>query len=202
MTPGTEDGAKLAVLTAESAKTAGVKHIAVVGAPSMESKMSTLGVPYTIISLPLFVENLYMFKDSIASQGVITYFQDPVITFPQVVVEDAGKASAAILVDPTKYANKTLKVISNVHNYNDIISEMSRALGKEIKYNQLLKDDAAATLEKMGWPAWQAKGLVEMIVIIESAKLPNEDLSVYVSITGEKPTDFKTWMDRHADSFK
>jgi len=118
------------------------------------------------------------------------------------LVEDAGKASAAILANPSKYANKTLEVIRTIHRYDDIISEFSRALGREIKYNQLPKDNAAATLEKMGWPSWQAKGLVEMMEIIDTIKSPNEDVSVYESITGEKPTDIRTWIDKHAEAFK
>ena len=216
VTPGTEDRAQLAVSTAESAKTAGVKHIAVVSAPMVEypetifskqfshveTKVSSLGVLYTIIRLPFFVENLYGFKDVITSQSAVTYFLDPTTKFAQIVVKDAGKASAEILANPSKYANRTLELTSDIHSYNDIVEELSRALGKEIHYIQLPMDTAVAALEQLGWPTWQAKGVVELVKILDTAESPRGDMSVYESITGEKPTDLKTWIDNHASAFK
>ena len=69
VTPNTEDRAQLVFSTAESAKQAGVKHIAVVSSPTaefvvditfrrqfneMETKIATLGINYTVIRLPMF----------------------------------------------------------------------------------------------------------------------------------------------------
>ena len=215
VTPATEDRAQLAVSTAESAKTAGVQYVAIVTSPvaenpntvfskqynPVETKMSTLGISYTIIRLPFFVENLYGFKDVISSQSTITYFLDPTTKFAQIVVEDAGKASAAILANPSKYANRTLELTSDINSYNDIVKELSRALGKEVKYIQLPVDTAVAALEQQGWPTWQAKGVIEVVNILNNAKSPRGDVSIYESITGEKPTDLKTWVDNHASAF-
>jgi len=216
VTPGAEERAHLTIATAESAKKAGVKHIAVVSVftasftdtvfgeqlSEVEARVSKLIVPYTFIRLPLFVDNLYGFKDSISSQGAVFYFLDPEKKFPQVTVEDAGKASAAVLVDPKKYANKTLELTSNINSYNDIIADFTKALGREVKYTQLPIDTAQATLEGMGWPGWQAKGVVELMSLINEGEFPKGDLGVYKAITGEKPTDIETWTNKHAASFK
>ena len=168
----------------------------------VETEMSTLGVPYTIVRLPSFVENLYSFKDIIFSESAVTYFLNPATKFAQIVVEDAGKASAAILVNPSKYANRTLKLTSTINSYSNIVKELSRALGKEIKYIQLPMDTAVAALEQLGWPTWQAKGVIELAKILNTTESTRGYVSVYESITGEKPTDFQTWVDNHASAFK
>ena len=216
VTPGAEDRAHLTISTAELAKKAGVKHIAAVSVfttsfadtvfgrqlSEVETNVSKLGVPYTFIRLPLFVDNLYGFKGSISSQGAVFSFIDPEKKFPQVTVEDAGKASAAILANPNKFVNKTVELTSDIHNYNGIIDEFSKALGKEVKYTQLPIDTAQATLEGMGWPGWQAKGVIELMALVNKEKFPRGDLGIYEAITGEKPMDIKTWINKHAAAFK
>ena len=61
VTPGAENRAALTVSSAELAKKAGVKHIAVVSIPTA-NLTDTVGVPYTFISLPLFIDNFWGFK--------------------------------------------------------------------------------------------------------------------------------------------
>ena len=84
-TPWAENRAQLTTSTAELAKKAGVKHIAVVSVNvssltdmiigrqfhEIEEKISNLGVFYTFIRLPFFFENLRGFKDTIVKEGTI-----------------------------------------------------------------------------------------------------------------------------------
>ena len=142
VTPSTENRAELAISTAEAAKEAGIKFILVVSVPAaeltdtvfgkqyaeIEGKISNLGVPYTFLRLPLFVENYFGFKDPIVKQSSIYSPVDPTKPLTSVVVADAGKASAAILVSYRIHTNKTYNIVSDRHTYNDVVAEFSKAL--------------------------------------------------------------------------
>ncbi len=213
--PGTEDRAAKVIATAKSAKTAGVKYILALSVPAVEfpdtvfgkqliqveTEIPKLGVPYTFLRHPLFIDNLYSSKDAIVNKSAVFDFVILDKNFHPVVVEDAGKAAAAILADPSKYYGKALTLCSSVHSYSDITTELSKALGKEVKYNQLPMELAHSTLAGMGIPGWQAQGMVDLATIINEGKSAG-DPGVYESITGEKPTDLKTWVKKHADAFK
>ena len=114
VTPPTLNQAELTIATAEAAKETGVKAVVVVSGHAadmidtfaarqfgeIEDKISKLGVPYTILRLPYFAENHWGLKDSIIGQSSIYSPIDPTKPFSVIATEDAGKAAAAILVDP------------------------------------------------------------------------------------------------------
>ena len=215
VTPTTENRAQLTIATARAAKEAGVKHILVVGGASaemkdtiigqqlfeIESAVSQLGVPYTILHLSLFVDNYFAFKDSIKGQGAIYCPVDGTKPFPAVVVADAGKAGAAILVDPTKHANKTYTIISNVHTYNDVAAAFSEALGKTVTYNRMPYDTAEQAFLGMGVPDWQVEGLLKMYKMIDSGS-PFVNEGNLQEITGEQPTSLKAWVSQVKNAFQ
>ena len=122
VTPTTENRVELATKTAEYAKQAGVKHIAVVSLlmvafpdkifgrqlSQLEENISKLGVPYTIVRPSFFMENyLLFFRKSIAEQAAIYFPVDPERPYMPLAAEDIGKFFAAILVNPEKHVNKT-----------------------------------------------------------------------------------------------
>ena len=218
VTPGVENRAELAVATAEAAKEAGVKHVVVVSVPSadlpdtvfgrqfkpIEEKISKLGVPFTILRLPFFVENHWALKDSIVGKSSIFSPVDPTKPFTAVVVEDAGRASAAILANPAKHASKTYTIISNRHSYNDVATAFSEALGKQITYVQVPYDAAKQTFLQNGFPEWQVDRFIEFLKLIDSGSPVTNvaDTGDFIQITGEQPTNLKAWVAEVAGAFK
>ena len=218
VTPGAKDRAPLTIATAEAAKEAGVKFLLVVSVPTanltdtvfgaqlseVEDKVGKLGVPYTFLRLPFFVENLWGFKDSIAGQGAIYCPVDPDKPHTPVVVEDAGKAGAAILADPSKHAGKTYTIVSDRYTYNDVAQGFSEALGKEIKYNRVPYEAAKQAFLGMGLLEWQVDGVLELLKLFDSGapETNQADLSDYEKITGEKPTTLKAWIAKYAPGFQ
>jgi len=182
VTPGVENRAQLTIATAQAAKEAGVKHLLVVSSPlaevtdsvygqnfsKIETGVSQLGVPYTFLRLPLFVENYFGFKDSIKGQGAIYCPVDGTKPFTPVAVADAAKAGAAILVDSSKHANKTYAIISDRHTYNDVAAAFVEALGKTVTYNRVPYDAAKQAFLGMGFPNWQVDGIMELYKLIVS----------------------------------
>ena len=96
VTPGAENRAELTIATAEAAKKAGVKYVVVVSVlmadltdtifgrqlKEVEDKISKLGVPYTFLRLPPFVDNYWAFKDPIVGQSSISV----VVTFANLIL--------------------------------------------------------------------------------------------------------------------
>ena len=218
VTPGVENRAELAIATATAAKSAGVKHIAAVSVLTaeltdtifgcqfnkIEKEISALGVPYTFLRLPLFVENFWGFKDGIVGQNSMFGPVDGEKNYTPVVVEDAGKAAAAILTNPEKHANKTYNIVSDRQTFNAAAKAFSEALGREIKYVRVPYDAAKKAFMGMGYPEWQVDGIFELDRLIDSGSpITNQaDLSTFKQITGEQPIDLKTWVTKYAPGFQ
>ena len=220
VTPGVESRASLAIATAEAAKEAGVKFILVVSLTTidltetmvgrqlfgLEVKISSLGVPYTFIRLPFFVDNNFLFfKDTIQAQST---FYAPINAdkpFTAVVIEDAGNAAATILADYTKHTNKTYTVVSARYTSNDLAKFFSEVLGREIKYIQIPYDAMKQALSEKGFLLeWQIDFLLELFSLIDNGapETNQSDLSVYKTLTGEEPTSVKAWIEKYEAAFK
>ena len=218
--PGTENRAELSTKTAEAAKEAGVKHLVVVSVLTaehtdtvfgkqfheIESFISKLGVPYTFLRLPIFVENYFGFKETIQKMSTIILPVDPTKPYTPVVVGDAGKVAAAILVEPSKHANKTYPIVSDRHTHNDVAKTFSEALGKEVTVTTNSYEDAKKYFKLMGveFPEWRVDAILELYKLIDSGSptTNQENLSKFKEITGEDPTNLKGWINAVAPAFK
>ena len=218
VTPTVQNRAELAMVTAEAAKEAGVRAIAVVSVNvadqadtiiggqfnEIEGRISKLGVPYTFVRLPYFVENMWGFKDSIIGQSSMYSPIDPTKPFTIIVAEDAGKVSAAILVDPTKHANKTYEIASGRQTYEKVAEIFSNVLGKEVKYIRISYDEAKQAFLGKGAPDWQVNAALEIMKLMDSGSplMNTPDISAFSEITGEQPIEFKAWLDKNSGGFQ
>ena len=218
VTPGIQHRAPISIKTAEVAKAAGVKFIIVVSVPTaeltdtvfgkpysaIEGAISKLGVPYTILRLPFFVENYWALKDGIVGQSSIFSPVDPTKPFTTVVVEDAGKAAAAILAYPQKHAGKTYTIVSDRHTYNDVTVAFSNVLGKEVKYIHVPYEAAKKGMTDIGVPEWRANGGLELYRLIDSGAPETNQANTgdFTAITGEKPTTLKSWVGKYGGGFQ
>ena len=218
--PGTENRGELAARTVEAAKTAGVKHVAAVSVTGaalgnktvfgkqfteLEQAITKSGVPYTIIRLPYFVENYFGFKDAIVGKNAIFSPVDPEKPFAAIVAGDAGKFAAKVLVEPTKHVNKTYAIYSHRNTFSDVAREFSSALGKEINYVRVPYAAAKEAFTALGFQEWQLTGLFEILKGIDAGDPivnPPDISSPLEQVTGEKPTDLKTWVASVAGAFQ
>ena len=119
-------------------------------------------------------------------------------------MEDAGKAAAAILTDPSKHAGKTYNIVSDHITYNDVTQGFTEALGKEIKYNRVPYEAFKQSFLGMGVEEWQVNGLLQAFELTDSGGVSQliTDVSDYEKITGEKPTLLKAWLTKYAPGFQ
>ena len=216
-TPGIENRVEVTLATVKSAKKAGVKHLVVVSVTSaqneeilfgrqftkLENTIKELGLPYTFLRLPFFMENNFGLIATIKGQSSIFSPVDPTKKYVAIAVEDAGKLGAVVVADPSKHSNKVYNVISDRYTYNDLAAAFSEVLGREIKYVRVpyetTKQAIQANLEK-----WQVEGLLELFKVIDDggAAFEDHDMSSFTDITGDKPTDIKTWVTKYAAAFQ
>ena len=219
VTPGTKDRAELAIAAAEAARDAGVKFLLVVSVPTadlpdtifgaqfakLESTISDLGVTYAFLRLPHFIDNFWGFKDTIKSQSTFYGAIDPAKPFTPVLASDAGNAAAAILSDPTAHANRTYNIVSDKLIFGEVAAIFSEALGRQVRYVQVPFEAAKQSMLQIGFPDWNADGVMELDKLIndDSPVYTNlGDLGQYTAITGEKPTDIRTWFDAVKGAFR
>ena len=213
------NGFRLAIGAAEVAKASGVKHILTVSVLTveltdtiygkqygeLESSVKHLQIPYTFIRLPPFVDNYWAYKRPIQQNSSFSTPGDPTKPFSAVVVEDAGKAAAAIMADPEKHYGKTYKLISNRHTLNELAAAFSQALGKNVKYERISYNDCRRRLvEVVGFSEEDADGILEIYRLTdeECPMLDDPEMSHFNQITGEKPTSLKEWVNEVTPAFK
>ena len=121
-------------------------------------------------------------------------------------MEDAGRASAAILANPAKHASKTYTIISNRHSYNDVATAFSEALGKQITYVQVPYDAAKQQFLQTGLPEWRVDAVIELYKLIDSGSPVTNEADTgtgdFIQITGEQPSKLKAWVAEMAGAFK
>ena len=213
------NGFRLAIGAAEVAKAAGVKHILTVSVLTveltdtiygkqygeLESSVKHLQIPYTFIRLPPFVDNYWAYKRPIQQNSSFSTPADPTKPFSAVVVEDAGKAAAAIMAEPEKHYGKTYKLISNRHTLNELAAAFSQALGKNVKYERISYNDCRRRLvEVVGFSEEDADGILEIYRLTdeECPMVDDPEMSHFNQITGEKPTSLKEWVNEVTPAFK
>ena len=213
------NGFRLAIGAAEVAKASGVKHILTVSVLTveltdtiygkqygeLESSVKHLQIPYTFIRLPPFVDNYWAYKRPIQQNSSFSTPADPTKPFSAVVVEDAGKAAAAIMAEPEKHYGKTYKLISNRHTLNELAAAFSQALGKNVKYERISYNDCRRRLvEVVGFSEEDADGILEIYRLTdeECPMLDDPEMSHFNQITGEKPTSLKGWVNEVTPAFK
>ena len=217
VTPPTENRAQLVILSAEAAKEAGVKHLLIVSGSitnldtifgrqftELEGTVKKLGVAYTFLRLPFFYENYFMFKEGIKGTGAIYGPVDPTKPFSTISVADIGKASAAVLVNPVKHADKTYDIISERHTYADVAAAFGEAVGKTVTYNRIPYDAAKQGSLQKGMPEWQINGGFEIMKLIDSASpvINPQDISHFHQITGEEPINLRAFVAQVKAAFQ
>ena len=216
--PGTQNRTELTLHTIDSAKAAAIKHLVVLSVATAEATGTVFGdqftpiekctkesgIPYTLLRLPIFIDNNWAFKDTVQGHGAFYGPAEPDKSFTPVAASDAGKAAAVILSDPEKHSGNTYNIVSDRYSNNDLATVFTEALGKEVKYIQVPFDQAKKSFIDLGFPEWQTDGVLELFKLMnaDSPWTNQANLSDFETITGEKPTSVKDWLKSVAGAFK
>jgi uncharacterized protein YbjT (DUF2867 family) len=216
ITPGDQKRKELTCAAIDAAKEAKVKHIVVVSVLTaevesifgtkqvgpIEAHTKSSGIPYTILRLPLFIDNNWGNKGTISSQGVIYSCQNPDKPYTPIAVSDIGEAAAIILANPTSHANQTYNLTTKAYTNNQLATAFSLALNKPVKYVQIPYEQSKKGFMDAGFPEWQVDGILELFKLIDSDnKAINHESPDFKKITGRNPTTIQEWVAQVANFF-
>ncbi|CAI5950576.1 unnamed protein product [Closterium sp. NIES-64] len=217
--PGHADRQKISIAAIDAAKAAGAKFILVLSVSTaeltdtifggqfapVEAHTKASGVPFTVIRLPLFMENNYGFAESIKDASAIYSSYEPDKPFTAVSVDDVGEAAAKIFADPEAHKGKTYNLTGPSATATDIAQAFSNALGKTVSYNFVPYEASKDWLTHSGFPEWQADGVIELFKSINAGAVQTNDPAngkTLEKILGRPPSSVKAWVDAHAAAFK
>jgi uncharacterized protein YbjT (DUF2867 family) len=169
----------------------------------LEDKVKELEISYSIIRLPLFLDNFMGNANSIADENTFYDPRDPSKPFTPVVVGDVGKASAAILANPTPHNGHTYTLASPSFSLNDLAKAFSKQMDKKVTVTTVHYNAAKESMLKAGLPEWQVNGIVELFHMIDegSDKTNVADVGDIERITGEKSTTMEAWVEQNIGAF-
>lgn len=217
VTPSALERQALATSALNAAKKAGVQFVLLLSVSSagqdtifgkqfgpLEKHAKSLGLPFTIVRLPVFVDNFWGSASTIKDQGTFYDPRDPTKLHTPVVVADAGKASAAILANPSKFTGQTYHLVSPPFSLNDFATVLTKTLGKTVKPTTVPYSAAKEAMMGFGIPDWQADGINEIYKSIDEGRpeTNDPDIGAIEFITGEKAMTIEQWVQENAAGFK
>ncbi len=163
---GYEGELKQAIIVIEASKKAGVKHFVMssVGGADRNTKIphfevkfeaekliKSLDLPFTIIRPVFFMENFNTWFKPTESDGKLTLNmaikKDTKLQI--IAVDDIGAITAMIFDDPEKYIGKEIEIAGDELTLEEMADRFSKALGKEVLYNELPVDAVRANSPEM-----------------------------------------------------
>jgi len=212
--PGVEERATLACKGIEAAVAAGVRHI-VLQSVSMADCVNALfgrqfheaevalkkcGIPFTIIRLPLFTENILLELDFIRDKSKIFGTMSPDVKCSTISGDEIGQACAVVLANPNRYTNQILHVCGPMYSKRELAESLSGVMGKKIEYEQLSSDSLRKAFLDKGLPAWLVTGLLELFRAADAGALGFAD-DDFVCLTGQKPLPIHSWVQTNKALF-
>lgn len=166
---------------------------------AVEQAIIDSGIAYTFLRPNLFMQGLLLFRDSIISLG--KFFAPAGNAQVSLVdVRDIAAVALQALTEPGHEGNIYDITGPEALTHNDIARLLSEATGRAIQYNDVSTDEMRQALAAVGFPEWQAEGLLEdyaHYVRGEAAVISPAVLEV----TGCAPHDFEHFAKDHAHLF-
>mmetsp|Transcript_1496 Transcript_1496/g.6542 ORF Transcript_1496/g.6542 Transcript_1496/m.6542 type:complete len:325 (-) Transcript_1496:108-1082(-) len=196
--PGHIERTQLAVAAIEACVSAGVGHILVLSVCSaekegtvfgdqftpIEAKAKEAGISYTIMRLPMFLDNQLGNIASVKGQKMLYGPIPAEAVLNSVAVQDVGVAAATLLHDSDKYTGQTVVVSGPPSPYNDIGKGLTEALGTEVGYTVVPYEAAKEAFMGLGLPEWQVDGVLELYKLVEAGDPVLQDAGDFEKIVG------------------
>lgn len=137
-----------------------------------------------------FFSNLLWQWDNIQQDGSFAYTMPGEVRTPHVATEDIATIAVDLLLNPTWTGRESLSLLGPTDlSFHEIATELTRQLGKPIRYNQLPADTYRDLSVQVGLSPSAAQGLVDMFDYLSNhyRETPDVDRSL-------TPTTFAEWL--------
>lgn len=214
LTNSSEQAATLQSNFTDAAGRAGVQHIVklsqLAAAPhspvrflryhaAAEQKIQQSGMAYTFLRPNLFMQGLLGFREPIVKQGkFFATAGDAKISI--VDIRDIAAVAAKALTSKG-HEGKTYDLTGpEALTHQQIATHLSNTLAREIRYINVSPEDMLQALIAVGFPLWQAEGLIEDYAHYSRGEA-SAVTSVIQDITGKPARDFKSFTHDYATAF-
>ncbi len=197
----------------ERARRAGVKHIvkmsAVESAPDspvrflrvhaqIEERLARSGVPYTNLRPHSFMQNTLGYASTIASEGKM--YAPPGGAYPPVDVRDIAAVAAAVLTS-SGHEGKTYTITGpEALTHAQVAEKIGRALGKEVKYQEIPPAIAREVMLGIGMSEWIVDGVLELFRLYDEGEA-SYVTAVIEEVARKKPITFDEFARDFAGAF-
>lgn len=214
--PGAENRTELALNGIEAAKAAKPKHLVVLSVHTaelqgtvfgrqfapIEAATKASGIPYTLLRLPVFIDNNWGQQATIKSQGKLYGPANPQALFNPIAVSDIGIAFGTVLANPAAHVNKTYIINSAATSNAATAAAFSKATGKQVDYVQVPYAAAKQSFIGAGWPEWQVIGLLELFGLFDAdSRVTHNDSTDFKTITGKDAITTEQWIAQVGAAF-
>ena len=151
---------------------------------------------YCILRSNFYMQNLLLYKDQL-KQGALPL---PIHSgsFNPIDVDDIGKAAQRILADCAQHKGKVYNLTGpKAMNGQEMADVCSKALGSQIKWQDIPRTEARSILRKMNVPQSEAQGLLEFYDLVQKQEHRDQEKNDFKNITGEEPTSLNEFLARH-----
>ncbi|MFD2934886.1 SDR family oxidoreductase [Spirosoma flavum] len=214
LTPSSEQAEAQQLHFVDQAKQAGVQHIVklsqLAANPTspvrflryhavVEQAIRESGMAFTFLRPNLFMQGLLTFRDSIAQQGkFFAAIGDAKISL--VDVRDIAAAATTALTEPGHVDKIYTLTGPEAITHAQVADELSTVLGHSVTFVDIPATIMRSELAKIGFPDWQADGLIEDYAHYSR----NEAAAVEPGVneaTGRPPRSFTTFAHDYASAF-
>lgn len=161
---------------------AGVGHVVVLSSTCVERKepsifgdqckhieafMKTTRLSYTIIRIPILIDNYLSQLQSMSEYGIFYRPLPPNAKRNSIAISDVGAAVGTILLTPGLYADKTISLNGPFTDCETAAAAFTIAFQKPVIYEQVSYESYRDTLLEASLPDWQVNGILELFKMYE-----------------------------------
>jgi uncharacterized protein YbjT (DUF2867 family) len=212
--PSDRNRTGLASIALDACKAAGVKFVLLLSVTiantdtifgrqfqPIEDRAKSLGIHFTILRAPMFMDNIFAHVDTIKKENRICDPRNPRVQFASLSLHDLARCAADILLDPLPHYGKTYNLVSQKFSMIDLSQSMSSILKRDVKVREISWNHFREALVASQIPEWQIDGLVEWLDSNHDRRLHHGDLENIFEISGEKPSTLNFFLAVNAPQF-
>jgi uncharacterized protein YbjT (DUF2867 family) len=166
---------------------------------AVEVALHASGIAYTLLRPNLFMQGLFNFRSTIATQHAF-YAAAGDAEVSAVDVRDIAEVAVAALTE-SGHAGKIYELTGpQALTHAEMAAHLSKALGRPVAFVDIPPEAMRDTLLSVGFPVWQADGLLEEYALYRRGEAAAVTSGVRDAI-GEAPRSFEAFARDYAAMF-
>lgn len=166
---------------------------------AVEAAIRASGLTFTFLRPNLYMQGLLNFRESIRRQSAF-YASAGDASISAMDVRDLADVAVAALTT-SEHDDKTYALTGpEAITFAGMARELSKAVGRTITFVDVPPESMRAALADLGFPAWQADGLVEEFAMYRRGEAAGVEPGVREAL-GRPPRSFEEFARDYAQSF-